>query len=98
MDLWIRSQDKTVLAKVYDLRVDIHCGDKWIIQANLDKRGEYYVAGIYKNQERALEVLDEINSCIQTNTGFDIYSKLGGFANDFNNKYNLVPVYQMPEV
>lgn len=53
--------------------------------------------GIYETKERALEVLDEIHSCIQTNAGFEMYSNLGQFSDDFNKKYNLVPVYLMPK-
>ena len=88
MDLWIRSQDKEHLMKTTDIDLDVD--DKTIILIN------NYQMAKYKTKERALEVLDEIHSCLQTNAGFDIYSKLGGFADDYNKKYNLVPVYQMP--
>ena len=67
MDLWIRSQDKSVLEKIEGLRVD-------------GFRGEYYIAtythslGEYKTKERALEVLDEIDECMSNavNNGLNV--------------------------
>lgn len=93
MDLWIRSQDKKCLLKATMFNLDndengIYC------YSNEDN---FCLLGKYATKKRALEVLDSIQSCIQTNTAFDLYAKLGSFADDFNNKYNLVPVYQMPE-
>ena len=67
MELWIRSQDKTRLSKVHDIKyvekesdfndyenvIRIYCGDFNIR------------AGAYKTKERALEVLDEIQKLIK---------------------------------
>ena len=95
MDLWIRSQDKTNLIKVDRLDVSENK-----IEANLNfyyNGCNYVVLGEYATKERALEVLDEIHGCIQTNAGFEMYSNLGQFSDDFNKKYNLVPVYLMPK-
>lgn len=59
MELWIRSQEKTRLIKVNNILAysfdDGSCG----IQIN----GECFV-GEYKTKERALEVLDEIQSIL----------------------------------
>ena len=90
MDLWIRSQDKTVLTKTYDVRIDLHFDDKWKIQANLDRQGDYYLVGIYNSKERALEVLDDIQNALKGNVEnhinkFDLY------------RDNNFIVYQMPE-
>jgi hypothetical protein len=95
MDLWIRSQDKTNLIKVYD----VYVAERSKIRANFQKGYgcAYTELGEYATEERALEVLDEIHGCIQTNAGFEMYSNLGQFSDDFNKKYNLVPVYLMPK-
>ena len=63
MDLWIRSQDKQKLLKPVSMSL------------NNDKKGiygyyndDYYeVLGRYKTEERALEVLDEIQSKLTSN-------------------------------
>ena len=93
MELWVRSQSRVLLEKAEMIKVGTtDNGKTYSIIVNND-----YVYADYKTKERALEVLDEIHSCIQTNELFDIYSKLGTFSDDFNKKYNLVPVYQMPK-
>jgi hypothetical protein len=59
MELWIRSQDRTKLTKAQDLS---YIGDRnQIISYNLDT--STYL-GFYKNKERALEVLDEIQELL----------------------------------
>ena len=92
MDLWVRSQDKTELLKVFNVYVE-NC---WV-RANFESKYISADLGKYATNERALEVLDEIHSCIQTNASFEMYSNLGQFSDDFNKKYNLVPVYLMPK-
>lgn len=54
MELWIRSQDKKVLRKVYSLGI-YERNNKWHIAENL-----MMDFGVYKSEKRALEVLDEI--------------------------------------
>ena len=94
MNLWIRSQDRENLCKANGLRLESYNDGTFYIMAC----GRIaFTAGIYKSKERALEVLDEIQSCIQTNCLFDLYSKMGRFYNDFNKKWNCVPVYQIPK-
>jgi hypothetical protein len=89
MDLWIRSQDKTRLVKINSLEYseyqDIHS-----INGYYTNEVDNYDLGIYKSKERALEVLDEIQSKI---------ARLN-YQNHFLNKdFNLIEsnVYQMPE-
>ncbi len=71
MDLWIRSQDRMNLVKVNQINVNYQ-NNKQII-ANyipdfVGTQGEYYeMLGSYKTKERALEVLDEIESFIENN-------------------------------
>ena len=55
MDLWIRSQDKKLLEKINSFEIV----DESTIQAN----GFPY--GTYKDKERALEVLDEIQEVLE---------------------------------
>lgn len=60
--MWVRSQNREVLINVnnlyinqkgneYSIIVD-YCNDNW------------FALGTYKSKERAIEVLDEIQSCI----------------------------------
>ena len=87
MELWIRSQDKTILSKAQNI----------IIRENKNENNEtnyaivdIYTMGIYKSKERALEVLDEIQSKIATLN----------FQNHFiGTDFNIIEsnIYQMPE-
>ena len=65
--MWIRSQDKTVLVKVFDFRVNCCIGldGEIYIQGNLDSNYDSYILGTYKSKERAIEVLDEIQTWIE---------------------------------
>lgn len=110
MELWIRSQNKERIVKV-DYVVIQHEYEQKAIKDNYGRiidciTGKYkYSAivagntflGTYKSKERASEVLDEIHSCIQTNCLFELYSNMGSFPDDFNKKWNCVPVYEMPK-
>lgn len=64
MDLWIRSQDKTRLVKVCSLEYgeynEIHYINGYCVN-----EVDNYDLGTYKTKERALEVLDEIQSLLQ---------------------------------
>ncbi len=65
MELWIRSQDKEDLIKAYNFRI-LNQSD---IAINVEFNGsslEYLVIGRYSTKERALEVLDEIQTKIAT--------------------------------
>ena len=65
--MWIRTQDKTVLVKVFDFRVNCCIGldGEIYIQGNLDSNYDSYILGTYKSKERAIEVLDEIQTWIE---------------------------------
>lgn len=68
MDLWIRSQDKMNLESVHSINVN-HLNKKQIIcnyePDFIGNQGEYYVLlGEYETEERALEVLDEIQNIL----------------------------------
>ena len=95
MDLWIRTQDRKKLINVFQIEVD-----SWKCSNNKEiiiSDGNDNDLGTYKTKERALEVLDDIQSCIETNDLFQMYSHMGNFPNDFNKKYNYVSVFQMPK-
>ena len=65
MELWIRVQKnkdlKEGLVKVDDLMVDTDSDGKWCMYQSCD------TLGIYKTEQRALEVLDEIQAVIMVN-------------------------------
>lgn len=57
--MWIRSQDKKTLVKADKLIIGYDKNEKVYEIHNV-----YDSLGTYKSKERALEVLDEIQSCI----------------------------------
>ena len=62
MNLWIRSQDRTFLRKVNTIGI-VEGRDFWSIDENLTVS-----FGKYKTKERAIEVLDEIQSYLMGDT------------------------------
>lgn len=97
MDLWIRSQDKMNLCKAKDLVIrENHSGygdTDYVIQ-------DVYTMGTYKTKERALEVLDEIQTILRGKyaTSFDYKTSLKGFKpEDIEHMLELMAVYEMPK-
>ena len=92
MDLWIRSQDRRNLIKTERLYVS-------------GKNDEYYIGdslighiGIYKTEERALEILDEIENFIYTEV--NIVNSLYEEADiEVKSKIlcNMAKIFEMPE-
>ena len=66
MNLWIRSQDGTILIKVDNLLID---DDNFHIYTHnhINNMQMTYTLGRYKTKERALEVLDEIQKIFYNN-------------------------------
>ena len=69
MNLWIRSQDKMNLVKIRQTSLNYQ-NNKQIIANYIpelyENSGAYYeLLGTYKTKERAIEVLDEIQSLLQ---------------------------------
>lgn len=97
MELWVLSQDKTMLTTVegiyYDFQEEKH-------HITVFTHENYHWVGIYKSKERALEILDEIqNSILGILTLEDIeeqevkeYTGKATFSKITNNL-----VYIMPE-
>lgn len=95
MDLWIRSQDKMNLESVHSINVN-YLNKKQIIcnyePDFIGSQGEYYILlGEYATEERALEVLDEIQKKINLiNLGHDFGSPMVDLKNP---SY----IYEMPK-
>lgn len=62
MELWIRSQDREYLMKINRIDYDYSLGEHEILV-----NGYQTLVGKYKSKERALEVLDEIQSILLPN-------------------------------
>lgn len=96
MELWIRSQDKLSLTKVSNLALQEikhpvrHDTEYWGI-------GTYYdnlqMLGKYKSKERALQVLDEIQSILRT----EPLVIVGSNEEKIEYKELSTYVYEMPE-
>ena len=84
MELWVRSQDKDklVLAKGFETQYNNYDGGCQIFAV---WQNNYQMIGKYKSKERALEVLDAIQTLIE-----ETYDCL-------DNKIVLAPVYNMPK-
>lgn len=101
MELWIRSQDKINLVKIN--QISINYANKTQIIANClpeyyENSGNYYeLLGTYKTEERALEVLGEIEKMLTINLNI---------STDYSNAdiqikgamlSNMVKIYDMPK-
>lgn len=71
MELWIRSQDKSSIVKVDNLYVSVGNYICYYVEKGKEVPGTYYrpsgELGRYETKERALEVLDEIQSRLTPN-------------------------------
>lgn len=83
----MRSQDKTTLIRSYEIYIAEYGKDSYVIRA---KRTSH-ILGEYKTEERALEVLDEIQKKINSiNLGHD-------FGSPMIDLENPGYVYEMPK-
>ena len=91
MELWIRSQDRERLTITNDLRICyVKEKDMWAIE-------DCDYLGFYKTKERALEVLDEIDSGLWYNHHMDgTYQDLD-IAVKSVIASSMVKHYQMPK-
>jgi len=98
MELWIRSQNKKILLKVNELKIEINM----IIAFD---GNEYQYLGAYKTKERALEVLDEIQNVIYLNKLFnadvDVFNQclrddMKLTLDEANKLLREISVYEMP--
>lgn len=67
MDLWIRSQDRESILKPIDILLEnpLNSGETGI--RGYFSNNSYKMLGYYKTEQRALEVLDEIQSFLENN-------------------------------
>ena len=66
MELWVRSQDKRILQKVDNIYLNANYDNRRI--CTNDSRDYESDLGEYKTKERAIEVLDEIQAYLMSNT------------------------------
>lgn len=116
MELWIRSTAKTNLLQVRFLTImegkTFYKKNEWEYKGyticNVAPNGNYALLGTYKTKERALEVLDEIQSLLQLKMEYkqiaqEEYNTLHQYKNfvkiDGNMEIKELStfVYQMPE-
>lgn len=105
MELWIRSQDKEKLVKCNDIAIKSFLyneipEDEWChsIVGYFDKEAEYEILGSYKTKERALEVLDEIQSKLTPNFKINgSYQEMDLTVKAYllNTQYGVI--YEMPK-
>ena len=90
--MWIRSQTKSALVNINFMRV-INDGNFCLI-CGATTDGCDYELGVYSTEEKALKVLDEIQTSIMTEHQFRI-DELNCTRNYFGKEYK--EIYQMPK-
>ena len=97
MELWIRSQDKESLVRTdYKLMITNVPTEKYSGREGYRITSDFYVVGIYKTKERALEVLDEIQTRI-INLQLVGLEEKGQARKDARINDELKCIYEMPE-
>lgn len=97
MDLWIRSQNKKQLELVERVSI-VHKTEKRSIIDDIEIKEECYIFvngkdfGEYKNEQRAIEVLDEIQNELLSSTRYMVKPN-SVIIEEFKNE---IVVYQMP--
>lgn len=93
--MWIRTQNKYILANANSFRICKDSIDDWgyyAINGHYDRYEQEL--GIYSTKEKALKVLDEIQTSIMTEHQFRI-DELNCTRNYFGKEYK--EIYQMPQ-
>lgn len=104
MNLWVRSQDKNILMKVNRVCFQRNIEDEPTIYG-YENYENYERLGIYKTKERALEVLDEIQSLLLPKLILNSYDNI---TQEFSENITIMPistdikqfnsyVYEMPK-
>ena len=94
MELWIRSQDKTILQKVDNLLISDGNNAEGTFNIYTNSLPAQNVLGKYKTKERAVEVLDEIQDKM-LNGAFA--KKINGLGEELDLIPNPILIYNMPE-
>lgn len=93
--MWIRTQNKCILANANSFRIRKDGIDDWVYYAINGHYDRYeQELGIYSTKEKALKVLDEIQTSIMTEHQFRI-DELNCTRNYFGKEYK--EIYQMPQ-
>lgn len=93
--MWIRSQNKYILANANSFRIRKDSIDDLVYYAINGHYDRYkQELGIYSTKEKALKVLDEIQTSIMTEHQFRI-DELNCTRNYFGKEYK--EIYQMPQ-
>lgn len=93
--MWIRTQNKYILANANSFRICKDHIDDWVYYAINGHYDRYeQELGIYSTKEKALKVLDEIQNSIMTEHQFRI-DELNCTRNYFGKEYK--EIYQMPQ-
>lgn len=89
MDLWIRSQSRTLLEKANSIKIAHYTENQKVLNSIVVNND--YVFGEYETQERALEVLDEIDEFV------DLFNRKG-FGNVLSDDgvHPKHTIYEMP--
>lgn len=86
--MWIRSQNKRILTKVNEVIVTFVDENKCFISGFWDKGSD--TLGVYSTREKALKVLDEIQTSIMTehhyHTGDESWSRGSVVVNENKKK------------
>lgn len=93
--MWIRTQNKYILANANSFRIRKDCIDDWVYYAINGHYDRYeQELGIYSTKEKALKVLDEIQTSIMNEHQFRI-DELNCTRNYFGKEYK--EIYQIPQ-
>lgn len=93
--MWIRSQNKYILANANSFRICKGGIDDWVYYAiNGHYDGYEQELGIYSTKEKALIVLDEIQTCIMTEHRF-CTEDVNCIGKYFTKEWK--EIYQMPQ-
>ena len=92
--MWIRTQDKMQLVKINEIHIKVDEDGFVGIWVDDKKENLKYFLGTYKSKERAIEVLDDIQKLLESETYFD-RSKLVEYV--ISKNISARKVYQMPE-
>ena len=104
MELWIRSQDRKRLYKATELLIEKDIYKDWCIETEIGHdyitKDVWYICvnqarlGKYFNEERALEVLDEIQNKMLNGV---FAKKINGLGEELDLIPNPILIYNMPE-
>ena len=94
MDLYIRSQDRKELRPQPKLGIDKLENKYYIVDRyNFESA---IILGVYETEERALEVLDEIQDKIVINYGYELATNSGIRPDNIKSK-SYTAIYEMPQ-